>query len=255
MAFDWSSIFDNYGIKPVRPTDKGKGAYVLNQDQKAAMSAAGYEPAEGGDPYAPENSLLPVSVLFDPSVESMRVSYYDSIRAGANRTPETRMGRGVVQWMDVGDNLVIGNVGRRIYIAKADEAPPPVEDMGRELAKKISRGQVIQRAQEAGGRPERRDRVVADFVRDPLVVAGAIARANGVCETPACGHETFRRDDGSVFLEVHHITPLGEGGDDTLANAAALCPMCHRELHYGAERMRKREILRNAVNGIRSPVR
>ncbi len=53
--------------------------------------------------------------------------------------------------MDVGDVLVIGNIGRRIYIAKADHAPPPIEDIGRELAKKINRGKVIQRAQEAGG--------------------------------------------------------------------------------------------------------
>jgi hypothetical protein len=251
MAFDWSSIFDNYGIKEVTRTDKRKSAYVLNEDQREAMSAAGHEPVEGGNNVT-DDDLITANVLFDPGANAFDVSYYNSLREEPGRSPETRMGRGIVGWMEIGDLLVLGNIGRRIYLAKADEAPPPVEDIGRELARKITRGRVIERAQEAGGRPERRDRVVADFVRDPLVVAGAIARANGVCETPGCRHETFRRDDGSVFLEVHHITPLGEGGDDTLANAAALCPMCHRELHYGAERMRKREILRDAVNGVES---
>jgi len=27
--------------------------------------------------------------------------------------------------------------------------------------------------------------------------------------------------------------PLSEGGEDTLENAIALCPNCHRKMHYG----------------------
>jgi len=34
-------------------------------------------------------------------------------------------------------------------------------------------------------------------------------------------------------LEVHHKVPLAEGGDDTVENAIALCPNCHRHAHYG----------------------
>ena len=34
------------------------------------------------------------------------------------------------------------------------------------------------------------------------------------------------------FVEVHHITPLSEGGTDTLDNLAVLCPACHDT--YGA---------------------
>jgi hypothetical protein len=34
------------------------------------------------------------------------------------------------------------------------------------------------------------------------------------------------------FVEVHHITPLSEGGANTLDNAAPLCPGCHST--YGA---------------------
>jgi predicted HNH restriction endonuclease len=64
---------------------------------------------------------------------------------------------------------------------------------------------------------------------------------------PNCGTSLFQRDDGSNFLEVHHVVPLGEDGDDTLVNAAALCPMCHRELHYGVERLPKRKVLQAAI--------
>nr|WP_275041241.1 HNH endonuclease signature motif containing protein [Halomonas meridiana] len=42
-----------------------------------------------------------------------------------------------------------------------------------------------------------------------------------------------RKSDGSPYLEVHHRKPLAEGGDDTVANAIALCPNCHRAAHYG----------------------
>ncbi|MFX5176317.1 HNH endonuclease, partial [Acinetobacter baumannii] len=42
-----------------------------------------------------------------------------------------------------------------------------------------------------------------------------------------------RRRDGSPYLEVHHKRPLSKGGDDTVENAVALCPNCHRFEHHG----------------------
>ena len=32
-------------------------------------------------------------------------------------------------------------------------------------------------------------------------------------------------------MEVHHIKQLAKGGEDTLRNAVALCPNCHRKMH------------------------
>ncbi|WP_196607201.1 HNH endonuclease [Pectinatus frisingensis] len=34
------------------------------------------------------------------------------------------------------------------------------------------------------------------------------------------------------YLEVHHVIPLSKDVDDTADNAIALCPNCHRELHF-----------------------
>ncbi|WP_413817679.1 HNH endonuclease [Pseudomonas viridiflava] len=33
-------------------------------------------------------------------------------------------------------------------------------------------------------------------------------------------------------MEVHHKIRLADGGLDTLENAVALCPNCHRATHY-----------------------
>lgn len=34
-------------------------------------------------------------------------------------------------------------------------------------------------------------------------------------------------------VQVHHITPLNEGGTDDIDNAIPLCPNCHDEVHGG----------------------
>jgi len=71
------------------------------------------------------------------------------------------------------------------------------------------------------------------FVRNPDVVAEVLIRAGGVCE--CCGFEApfTKASDGTPYLEVHHTKPLAEGGEDSVSNAEALCPNCHREKHYG----------------------
>jgi hypothetical protein len=73
------------------------------------------------------------------------------------------------------------------------------------------------------------------YVRDPNVIVWVLEAAAGrceVCDQPA----PFAREDGSSYLEVHHVRPLAEGGPDTPDNAVAACPNCHRRLHYGSGR-------------------
>lgn len=73
---------------------------------------------------------------------------------------------------------------------------------------------------------------VAQYQRDPKVKAWVLDLAKGVCE--CCGQNApFEAADGNPFLEVHHVCPLTEGGSDTVSNAVAICPNCHRALHYG----------------------
>jgi 5-methylcytosine-specific restriction protein A len=71
------------------------------------------------------------------------------------------------------------------------------------------------------------------YVRNAYVVAEVLRRASGVCG--GCKkHAPFKRKkDSSPYLEVHHIKQLADQGEDTVENAIALCPNCHRERHFG----------------------
>ncbi len=70
------------------------------------------------------------------------------------------------------------------------------------------------------------------FNRNALVVAEVLELAQGKCQS--CQRNApFKREDGRPYLEVHHVEWLSQGGEDSVENAIALCPNCHREAHYG----------------------
>lgn len=70
------------------------------------------------------------------------------------------------------------------------------------------------------------------FLRNAYVIAEVLLRANGHCERCQSAAPFMRRKDGSPYLEVHHRVRLADGGEDTVENALALCPNCHRQEHY-----------------------
>ena len=83
---------------------------------------------------------------------------------------------------------------------------------------------------------------VSQFNRDPAVKAWVLEAAGGTCES--CGEEApFVDMSGNPFLEVHHALRLADGGSDTPENAVAVCPNCHRELHFGRQRQEKLDAL------------
>jgi len=87
--------------------------------------------------------------------------------------------------------------------------------------------------------PERSPSSNSTVKRDPAVQAWVLRYAGGVCEL--CGSNApFLTEDGIPFLEVHHVVCLANGGEDTVYNAVALCPNCHRECHYAAPGTRKK---------------
>ena len=91
-----------------------------------------------------------------------------------------------------------------------------------------------ERLRDAPKQPQRVPVLAYEFVRNPDVVAEVLYRANSKCGRCSSPSPFVRRSDGSPYLEVHHKTPLAARGEDTVENAIALCPNCHRELHYGA---------------------
>jgi 5-methylcytosine-specific restriction protein A len=89
------------------------------------------------------------------------------------------------------------------------------------------------RLESYNGKPEKIQTISYAFNRNPDVVAEALLRAKGLCERCKKQAPFLRKSDGSPYLEVHHKTPLSEDGTDTLENVLALCPNCHREIHFG----------------------
>ncbi len=240
MTIVWEDIFDSYGSKRVTKTDKSKSAYVPNKAQRTAIEAAGIKPADIRP--APEFDVI---VLFDNKVDTTKASYYYSKRSKkAKRLPEPRMGHSIIaDWLNAGDHVVIGNVGNQVFAFKLPSAPSSMDEKSVEKVGNAIKKTIYDRAKKAKGKPAKKRVTRDDFVRNPYVVAATIHRSNGRCEMPGCTRGLFQKDSGAPYLEVHHVVPLAEDGDDTLANAAALCPHCHRELHSGKKRKSLRKTL------------
>ena len=61
-----------------------------------------------------------------------------------------------------------------------------------------------------------------------------MVRSEGRCEW--CNEPGFKKHDGQIYLESHHVVPLCEDGADSITNVIALCPNDHRRAHYGEGR-------------------
>ena len=83
-----------------------------------------------------------------------------------------------------------------------------------------------------GAQPKRIFVTAVVFDRNPDVVAEVLIRARGFCESCRKPAPFIRRSDETPYLEVHHVVRLAVGGEDTVENAKALCPNCHRREHY-----------------------
>jgi len=70
-------------------------------------------------------------------------------------------------------------------------------------------------------------------IRSEAIKLYALKRSNGKCE--GCGSDAPFMSKQGPFLEVHHVFRLGDGGPDHPKNVIAICPNCHRRVHYGLD--------------------
>lgn len=102
-----------------------------------------------------------------------------------------------------------------------------------EASKSLPDVTIHKRLAKASKEPEKIQVVSVGYRRNPYVIIAVLRRAEGICEECRNKAPFQRRSDGTPYLEVHHKTRLSKGGEDTVDNAVALCPNCHREAHYG----------------------
>ena len=100
-------------------------------------------------------------------------------------------------------------------------------------SKRDSRKERLERLAEAPTKPREIQVISRGFVRNHDVIAEVLSRANGVCEGCKMDAPFLKKKDNTPYLEVHHKVQLANGGHDTVKNAIALCPNCHREMHFG----------------------
>lgn len=98
--------------------------------------------------------------------------------------------------------------------------------------------------------PTQTTATTTSFVRDLKVKAWVLERAKGMCE--ACDAPApFTTVDGYPYLEVHHVRKLADKGSDTPSNAVALCPNCHRRLHFSVDALAYRDELYKKVDALK----
>jgi len=97
-------------------------------------------------------------------------------------------------------------------------------------AKKLSEEELIKRVSIHKPKKVTQRTVSERYVRNEYIAEFVKRRANGSCQL--CGNAApFMDKTNRPFLEVHHINWLSKNGRDSVDNAAALCPNCHRKMH------------------------
>lgn len=82
--------------------------------------------------------------------------------------------------------------------------------------------------------PAARAQSSAIYKRDAKVRDAVLKMAGGRCER--CGQQSFLTTTGEYYLETHHVVELSERGPDAVGNIIAVCPNCHRQAHFAADR-------------------
>ena len=114
--------------------------------------------------------------------------------------------------------------------------------------------QLRQLALEAAAGAEQRKPLEAKslyYKRSATVREYVLARARGICES--CGKQApFLRANNTPYLEPHHTRRISDGGPDHPQWVAAVCPNCHREVHYGKDGNEKNRLLQQQLAALES---
>lgn len=173
---------------------------------------------------------------FQKEVQSNFPEHYDYIIDNVGEQPET------------GAFIVFHRKGEDHYIVTFENQIKNVD-----ITPSLPKDTVVRRALERQVKESKRDKpeerrerlakahkkpsqfkaTTVQFKRNPDVIVEVLNRANGFCECCKSPAPFNRKSDGTPYLEVHHTIPLAKGGDDTVENAEALCPNCHRMKHFG----------------------
>ncbi len=93
---------------------------------------------------------------------------------------------------------------------------------------------------------EKQEIVIQRIKRFQDIVVQTKNKYNNCCQFENCGF-TFKKHDGSLYSEAHHLLPLSKEGSQAVDNIVILCPNHHRMLHYADVRIEDFENNRRTV--------
>ncbi len=239
------STFEAYGIKAVSKTDKNKGAYVPNLQQKEVFRLMNINPFE-------RRQNIEIKELF--TNETLIMSYYGSEREGSNRSPELRMGlHDLISYFEIDDEILFATDNTNIFIYNLSKLNGQVNDNDESEEKiysQIDIDSLRQKVQSINTTPSQVQRQISVYSRNNALRAFVKARANYSCEMPNCDYIAFEKENGEKYIEVHHLIPLSEDGEDSVLNTVALCPTCHRKIHYAQNKEQLKETLEEFIRNL-----
>jgi 5-methylcytosine-specific restriction endonuclease McrA len=155
------------------------------------------------------------------------------LTSGGSFSLGKEIGREIEGWADKGEKHIFFSIREGDYFTQAEkkfqkEVTQSLKDSTKERRDRLA-------ARKAAGqtKPRQYTSSVTLFDRDKDVVAEVLLRARGRCEVCTKLAPFRRAGTREHYPEVHHLLWLARDGDDTVENAIALCPNCHREAHFG----------------------
>ncbi len=79
--------------------------------------------------------------------------------------------------------------------------------------------------------PEKKQVLVNVLKRDQKIVGALKALYKGNCQLTG-DKFVFKKTDGQIYCEAHHLLSLGSGGEDSPYNLIIVSPLIHRMFHY-----------------------
>lgn len=142
------------------------------------------------------------------------------------------------------NNIALGNYKKEDYINQISEPTINLKQLDESVDILIN---TEMRTPEGSTSPQKENRIVETYTRDPKVKAWVLSNSKGICE--CCNNSApFIKENNLPYLEAHHLVPLSENGSDTISNVVAVCPNCHMELHYGKSKLQIKTKIINEID-------
>ncbi len=146
------------------------------------------------------------------------------------------------------NNNPFAKIRQQLQYLRDDGTIQFVDSKGTYAIRKLYNGNFPREQEEELNQKEYNKEAKEVFNRDRGLVKQAKQKFGSYCLHPNCSN-TFKRDDKLPYIEVHHIIPLFEGGEDAMWNLAVVCAHHHKMAHFAEGDMQQylKKILLNIV--------